>query len=69
MPLNAGTGLGLSLVEAVARLHDGSLQLSDNSPPCLTSVKALRDARFVGICYSRPTIGYDASKTQLARDG
>jgi signal transduction histidine kinase len=29
---NAGIGLGLSLVEAVARLHDGSLTLIDNHP-------------------------------------
>jgi Histidine kinase-, DNA gyrase B-, and HSP90-like ATPase len=28
----SGIGLGLSLVEAVARLHDGSLTLSDNHP-------------------------------------
>jgi signal transduction histidine kinase len=28
----AGAGLGLSLVEAVARLHDGSLALADNEP-------------------------------------
>ena len=27
-----GTGLGLSLVAAVARLHDGSLRLEDNRP-------------------------------------
>lgn len=27
-----GTGLGLSLVSAVARLHDGALRLEDNSP-------------------------------------
>jgi signal transduction histidine kinase len=27
-----GNGLGLSLVEAVARLHDGGLELSDNDP-------------------------------------
>ncbi|MEX1081018.1 MAG: HAMP domain-containing sensor histidine kinase [Halofilum sp. (in: g-proteobacteria)] len=29
---SAGSGLGLSLVAAVARLHDGSLQLDDNGP-------------------------------------
>lgn len=28
----SGAGLGLSLVEAVARLHDGSLVLADNAP-------------------------------------
>lgn len=28
----AGTGLGLSLVEAVARLHGGRLELADNNP-------------------------------------
>ena len=27
-----GTGLGLSLVAAVARLHDGSIRLEDNHP-------------------------------------
>jgi signal transduction histidine kinase len=27
-----GAGLGLSLVSAVAHLHSGSLQLSDNNP-------------------------------------
>ena len=27
-----GTGLGLSLVAAVARMHDAKLELSDNTP-------------------------------------
>ena len=27
-----GTGLGLSLVAAVARLHNGSIRLEDNQP-------------------------------------
>jgi len=27
-----GVGLGLSLVEAIARLHEGGLELSDNQP-------------------------------------
>jgi len=27
-----GAGLGMTLIEAVARLHDGRLELSDNSP-------------------------------------
>ena len=27
-----GTGLGLSLVQAVARLHGGSVRLEDNAP-------------------------------------
>jgi signal transduction histidine kinase len=27
-----GTGLGLSLVQAVARLHGGSVRLEDNEP-------------------------------------
>jgi len=27
-----GTGLGLSLVAAVARMHDATLELSDNKP-------------------------------------
>ena len=27
-----GSGLGLSLVSAVAKLHDGSLRLEDNAP-------------------------------------
>jgi hypothetical protein len=35
----AGTGLGLSLVEAVARLHDGHLKLSDNHPGLMASLK------------------------------
>ena len=35
----AGTGLGLSLVEAVARLHEGSLKLSDNHPGLMASLK------------------------------
>lgn len=35
----AGTGLGLSLVEAVARLHDGRLQLNDNHPGLIASLK------------------------------
>ena len=28
----SGTGLGLSLVQAVARLHGGSVRLEDNEP-------------------------------------
>jgi signal transduction histidine kinase len=35
----AGIGLGLSLVEAVARLHDGRLKLSDNHPGLMASLK------------------------------
>jgi signal transduction histidine kinase len=35
----AGIGLGLSLVEAVARLHDGSLTLADNHPGLKASLK------------------------------
>jgi signal transduction histidine kinase len=35
----AGTGLGLSLVEAVARLHEGQLKLSDNQPGLMASLK------------------------------
>ena len=35
----AGTGLGLSLVEAVARLHNGSLNLGDNHPGLMASLK------------------------------
>ena len=27
-----GSGLGLSLVSAIARLHDGSIRLEDNEP-------------------------------------
>jgi len=35
----AGLGLGLGLVEAVARLHDGSFTLSDNNPGLTASLK------------------------------
>jgi signal transduction histidine kinase len=35
----SGIGLGLSVVEAVARLHDGSLQLSDNHPGLTASLR------------------------------
>jgi signal transduction histidine kinase len=35
----SGSGLGLSLVEAVARLHDGSLQFGDNHPGLIASLK------------------------------
>jgi signal transduction histidine kinase len=35
----SGIGLGLSVVEAVARLHDGSLQLSDNYPGLTASLR------------------------------
>lgn len=42
-----GVGLGLTLVAAVARLHDGALVLSDNHPGlrASVSVKARRDDR------------------------
>ncbi len=37
----SGAGLGLSLVESVARLHDGSIRLSDNDPGlCVTMALA-----------------------------
>lgn len=35
----AGIGLGLSLVEAVARLHDGELTLADNHPGLAVTLK------------------------------
>lgn len=35
----AGSGLGLSLVQAVARLHDGQLVLSDNKPGLTASLR------------------------------
>jgi signal transduction histidine kinase len=33
-----GSGLGLSLVAAVARLHDGELQLADNNPGLVATI-------------------------------
>ena len=35
----SGIGLGLSLVEAVARLHEGSLTLTDNDPGLVASLR------------------------------
>lgn len=35
----AGIGLGLSVVDAVARLHEGSLSLADNHPGLIASLK------------------------------
>jgi signal transduction histidine kinase len=35
----AGIGLGLSLVDAVARLHEGSLTLADNAPGLLAALR------------------------------
>jgi signal transduction histidine kinase len=35
----SGIGLGLSVVEAVARLHEGSLTLSDNDPGLVASLR------------------------------
>jgi signal transduction histidine kinase len=35
----SGIGLGLSVVEAVARLHDGDLTLSDNDPGLTASLR------------------------------
>ena len=34
-----GTGLGLSLVKAIAELHDGSVTLSDNEPGLRVAVR------------------------------
>jgi signal transduction histidine kinase len=44
---SAGIGLGLSVVEAVARLHDGRLTLSDNHPGLSAALRipALESAR------------------------
>jgi signal transduction histidine kinase len=39
----AGSGLGLPLVEAIARLHEGTLELADNAPG-LRVILRLRDA-------------------------
>lgn len=36
--LTPGTGLGLSLVDAIARLHGGRLELADNHPGLVTSL-------------------------------
>jgi signal transduction histidine kinase len=36
---SAGIGLGLSVVDAVARLHDGNFSLADNHPGLIASVK------------------------------
>jgi K+-sensing histidine kinase KdpD len=35
----AGIGLGLSVVDAVARLHDGALTLADNNPGVIASLR------------------------------
>jgi hypothetical protein len=37
-----GVGLGLSLVAAVAKLHGGSLRLSDNNPGLMSAAMTLR---------------------------
>jgi signal transduction histidine kinase len=42
---SAGTGLGLSLVAAVARLHDAELVLEDNKPG-LKAILRFRGAQF-----------------------
>ena len=34
-----GAGLGLALVQSIAHLHDGELQLADNKPGLLTAIK------------------------------
>ena len=34
-----GAGLGLALVQSIAHLHDGELQLADNGPGLLTAIK------------------------------
>ena len=34
-----GAGLGLALVQSIAHLHDGELQLADNEPGLLTAIK------------------------------
>jgi signal transduction histidine kinase len=44
---SAGTGLGLSLVAAVARLHDAELDLQDNRPG-LKAILRFRYAQFAG---------------------
>ncbi|MBO0738510.1 MAG: hypothetical protein J2P48_18385, partial [Alphaproteobacteria bacterium] len=49
----AGTGLGLSLVEAVARLHDGRLQLIDNHPGLIASLRLPAAPESVEIRYDR----------------
>jgi len=35
----SGSGLGLSLVAAVARLHDGTIELGDNQPGLVVTVR------------------------------
>jgi signal transduction histidine kinase len=50
-----GTGLGLSLVSAVARLHDAELILSDNSPGLRAELK-FQSMRPVSARYSLPRL-------------
>jgi signal transduction histidine kinase len=40
----SGIGLGLSVVEAVARLHQGSLALTDNDPGLVASLRVPADS-------------------------
>lgn len=48
-----GSGLGLSLAAAVARLHGGDLTLSDNAPG-LTAVLAVRRPNGIAVASQRP---------------
>lgn len=57
-----GTGLGLSLVEAVARLRDGELTLSDNNPG-LIAVLTLVSAEVADEPHPDPSITHERWST------
>ena len=49
-----GVGLGLSLVQAIAKLHGGSLELGDNHPGLKASMVIERGARAAGATPQQP---------------
>lgn len=50
-----GSGLGLSLVNAVARLHGGRFELSDNAPGLVARLRFARDAAMAAEMARTPT--------------
>ena len=54
-----GVGLGLSLVEAIARLHGGSLELADNHPGLLARMIIERGAAAASAVPEHPRIDPD----------
>lgn len=64
----AGIGLGLSVVDAVARLHEGSLSLADNHPGLIASLKLPAAPPQAGTAHPRRAVEWASDLRTQVRD-